>query len=301
MAKPFIITPRIEEILRTVHFYRYMTAIDVTYRLFSPGSLTHVRDILKLLCGGGDAIDNQYLFRFPLPQFSSGKTEKVFTLGSRGRDFLSRDVGLAVDWYFNPKHTRHLSHGLIIHNLTLTRFLVAAHVWCKKGTAFTLSALRTSYEMERHPATVEIVKDGKQERFKVIPDAWLLFDNSKEAVRLPVLLEIDRGSSYKERFKRHVRSRIEFLRSGAYQRMFGAAGCVIAYATTGELPEYRQSRCSAMRDWTREVLSEMNLKSWARILRFTSVVREEMYEPALFGAPVWLRPDRDSPLSLLEE
>jgi hypothetical protein len=36
MAKPFILTPRIEEILRTVHFYRYMTALDITYLLFSP-------------------------------------------------------------------------------------------------------------------------------------------------------------------------------------------------------------------------------------------------------------------------
>jgi hypothetical protein len=278
-----------------------MTAIDVTYRLFSPGSLTYVRDILKLLCGGEDAKDNQYLFRFPLPQFSSGKTEKVFTLGSRGRDFLSREVGMPVDWYFNPKHTRHLSHGLIIHNLTLTRFLVAAHVWCKRGTGFKLSELRTSYEMERHPATVEIVKSGKPERFKMIPDAWLLFDDLNENVRLPVLLEIDLGSSYRERFKCHVRSRIEFLRSGAYQKMFGAEGCVIAYATTGELPEYRQSRCNAMRDWTREVLTDMNLKSWAAILRFASVVREDMYEPGLFEAPVWLRPGSDSPLSLLEE
>lgn len=79
--KPFVITPRIEEILRTIHFYRYMTALDVAYRLYSPKSLTHVREVLKVLCGGSD------VFRFPLPQFN-GKTERVFTLGQKGRDYL---------------------------------------------------------------------------------------------------------------------------------------------------------------------------------------------------------------------
>src|SRR5512134_3227659 len=98
--KPVIITPRISEVLRTVHFYRYMTALDITYALFSSGSLTHVRDILKLLCGGGDNVENQYLYRFPLPQLSAGKTEKIFTLGSKGRDYLKNELGMSVDWYF---------------------------------------------------------------------------------------------------------------------------------------------------------------------------------------------------------
>ena len=53
-VKPVIITPRIEEILRAVHYYRYMTALDITHLMFSPGALTHVRDILRLLCGGND-------------------------------------------------------------------------------------------------------------------------------------------------------------------------------------------------------------------------------------------------------
>ena len=134
--KPLIITPRIEEILRTIHFYRYMTALDVTHLLYKRGALTHARDILKVLCGTDDYIDHQYLFRFPLPQFTSGKTEKVFTLGSRGRDYLVREAGTPVNWYFRPSQVRHLSHGIINHNLTLTRFLVCAtEVWTRRPFA----------------------------------------------------------------------------------------------------------------------------------------------------------------------
>jgi Replication-relaxation len=286
MAKPFILTPRFEEILRTVYFYRYMTAFDVAYRLFSPGSLTYVREILKVLCGGGDYIDNQYLFRFPLPQFSSGKAERVFTLGSRGRSFLVNSLGLAVDWYFKPHDTKRLSYGLIVHNLTLTRFIVAAHCLNNKETDTKLIRTRISYEIE------------KTKGVKVIPDGWLLFEKSGSFC--PILLEIDRGSAYKKDFKEHIKSRIEFIKSGAYEKMFGLKGGLIAYATTGELPEYKETRVKFMRLCSLEALSEMNMKSWASILRFTGVERRTMYESPLFGGPVWLRPDSDSPLPLLE-
>jgi hypothetical protein len=78
--------------------------------------------------------------------------------------------------------------------------------------------------MERAPGKVDVVKDGKQTVVKVIPDAWILFENTKAHLRTPVLLEIDRGSAYREKFKEHVRSRIEFIKSGAYGQMFGGKG-----------------------------------------------------------------------------
>src|SRR5512132_4414369 len=128
--------------------------------------------------------------------------------------------------------------------------------------------------MERSPGRVEVVRDNKRTSVKVIPDAWMLFHDRQENMRVPVLLEIDRGREYRDKFKNHVRSRIEFVRSGAYERMFAGKGCVIAYATTGELPEYRETRLTAMCGWTMEVLSEMQIKDWASILRFGAVVRK---------------------------
>jgi hypothetical protein len=282
--KPVIITPRIEEILRAVHFYRYMTALDITNLLFSPGSLTHARDILKLLCGGADNVENQYLYRFPLPQITSGKTEKVFTLGAKGREFLNNELGLSVNWYFRPQHVRHLSHGLMSHNLTLTRFLVCAHMFAKKS-AFVISNIRISYELEG----------------TVIPDAWILFQNRHDNLRSPILVEIDRGSEYKHSFKKHIWSRIEFIRTGAYQEMFSSRGCMVAYATTGERPEYREARVRAMRAWTREILEEMNMEDWGSILRFAAIERKKMFESRLFDGRLWRDPVADSPVTLLHD
>jgi hypothetical protein len=93
--KPIIINRRIEEILRTIHFYRYMTALDVANLLYSPSSLTYVRSLLSSLAGDADFKTAQYLYRFPLPNMSLGGTTRIFTLGSKGRDYLANEVGVA--------------------------------------------------------------------------------------------------------------------------------------------------------------------------------------------------------------
>lgn len=54
-----------------------------------------------------------------------------------------------------------------------------------------------------------------------------------------------------------------------------------------------------MRSWTMEALTEMNLKTWAPILRFTGIVRKDMYETRLFDGSLWQRPDSDRAVSLL--
>src|SRR3954465_11824267 len=172
--KPLLLTPRMEEILKVMHLYRYMTAVDVAYRVFKPGSLTHVREILSALSGGADYIERQYLYRFQLP--GEGNPERVYTLGSRGRDYLARDLGLPVTWYFRPHKVKHLSHAHVVHSLLLTRFLVAAEWWGRSQPDIRLSAVRTSYELAEKPGRVRIAgEDGRTELVKVIPDAWLSF------------------------------------------------------------------------------------------------------------------------------
>src|SRR2546430_7536263 len=114
-AKPIILTRRTEEILKTIYFYRYMTVYDVAYQLVSPSSRTHVREILSSLAGGADFQTNQYLFRFQLPHIASGNTEKIYTLGNKGRKFLVKELGLNADWYFRPYKLRQLSYNQIVH------------------------------------------------------------------------------------------------------------------------------------------------------------------------------------------
>ena len=301
--KPLVLTSRVEQVLEAVYFYRFMSALDVAYRLFSPGSVTYVREVLSELAGGRDYEPRQYLYRFPLPGTLTGNSPRVYTLGSRGRDFLANEVGKPVDWYFRPEKVKHFSHSHVMHNLLLTRFLVAALSWSKKHPEIRLARTRISYELARSPAVVQVSEEGRTETLKVVPDAWLLFERVRDGKverTFPVLLEIDRGTEYRQKFKQHVASRIELIRSGAYSEWFGVKSVVIAYTTTGQAPEYRNARLRSMRVWTNEVLEDLHMEDWASIFRFHSLTLESIYEAALFGGQVWYGLDTSEPMYLLE-
>src|SRR4051794_24104139 len=116
-TSPVVLSPRAVDILKAAYFYRYMGALDVCYRLFTPGTLARVRKTLSTLSGGEDFVPRQYLYRLRLE--GEGNAERVYTLGSRGRDFLATELGLPVSWYFRPHKIKHLSHAHIVHSLLL--------------------------------------------------------------------------------------------------------------------------------------------------------------------------------------
>jgi len=129
----------------------------------------------------------------------------------------------------------------------------------------SLAACRISYELSEQPPVVAIRnREGRQERVKVVPDAWLRFDRA-DGKKLPILWEIDRGREHQNRFRQHIASRVAFLVSGQYEKVFGERGARIAYLTTGERPEYGQVRVAAMCRWCLEVLSEQGKGNWASL------------------------------------
>jgi hypothetical protein len=295
--KPLIITSRDEQILRAIHQYRYMTALDVAWLLFKPSSHTHVREILSSLAGGQDLATHTYLCRFGLP--SVGNAERVFTLGSKGRSFLA-EHSLPMHWYFRPYKLKHFSASHVQHNLLVTRFIVAAHVWSRKQQSeFNLLKVRFGHEFGRTPAKVTREIKGNMTRVPVIPDAWLLFERVSNGNQLPIFLEINRGMEYQQRFKQHIRSRIQFIGDGGYTRTFGSRSVTVAYATTGQTPAYRDTRRKTMALWTREVLEELGKNNWAGVFRFASVDFKGLFDLALFEKPVWIRPDSPTPRTLL--
>ena len=295
VQKPLALTLKDEAILKTIYTYRYVTTLDIAYLLFRPTYLPYVRKRLARLAGGKDLQENTYLCRFYLPSVA-GNRERIFTLGSKGRDFLQGVLGHNVDWYFQPAKFKFFSYSAILHHLLLTRFLVAATWWCKSREDFSLLEERVSYEISRLPPKVTIDK----KTVTVIPDAWLLFEKNNE--KYAVLFELDRGMEYQQKFKEHVKARIELIRSGQYAKHFGVPGVIVSYVTTGQTPQYRETRVKTMNTWTREVLAEMNLKSWGEIFRFTAVEFDSLYDQAvgLFEEPLWIRPSTSGKVRLFE-
>jgi Replication-relaxation len=292
------LTFRDEDILQAVNTYRSMTAKDITSLFFSPSSINYARERLAALAGGEDGKERAYLYRVAMPT-RTGSRERVYTLGSAGREALL-SLGVPVEGYVPPYKADRLSHSHLAHQLTLTRFVVAANLWVRTHADYALAEMRLSYEIEKRIAKLH----GEKERAAalVIPDGWLLFERVADRARSPLLIEIDRGSEYQERFKNHVRGRIAFIHSGDYAKVFGMPAVMIAYVTTGQVPAYRETRVRTMAAWTREVLTELKMERWAGIFRFTSAVYETLYEDAqtLFEKPVWFRPDSpERPVPLL--
>ena len=190
-----------------------------------------------------------------------------------------------------------MSHAHIAHSLLLTRVLVAAHQWARRQEDVRLAGQRISYELSVDPPVVEIAGEEGKTPVKVIPDAWLLFERP-DGSRSSLLLEVDRGREYQAAFRAHVAARIEFLASGQYTRVFGTRGVRIAYVTTGERPEYRQSRLTAMCQWTQSLLAEQGREDWADVFRFCSLELSEVYQLPLFDGPVWRHPGSATPVSL---
>jgi Replication-relaxation len=254
------------------------------------------------MAGGGDFVGNQYLYRFRLPDVAIGN-QKIYTLGSKGRDFLESELGLSASWYFRPEKVRHLSYGQIMHSLVLTRFLVGSHWWaCGSGGEFKIGEVRICYDLAGTPVSVPVGDGEEVETLPVVPDAWIVFERVKAGGRVSyrVLLEVDRGTMYRQRIKRHVRARIEFVRSGGYERMFGTKAVLIVYATTGGRAEDTESRRRSLCGWTMEVLEEMRLSKWAGLFRFCALSFGEMYKEAPFAKRVWYLPDQERPVGLFE-
>lgn len=301
--RPYVLGKKGEDVLKAVHFYRYMTVLDVAYLLFAPKALVRVRQLLHSLCGGWDFVKNQFLYRFRLPDVTAGNPERVYVLGAKGREFVSGELGLQVDRGFRHDEGKHLSFSQVRHNLSLTRLLVASQRWVAGVESLKISEIRICYDLSGVVEKVEVEERGRRESVPGVPDAWLHFERDKAGAsggRFPLLLEVDRGTMYRQRFKRHVASRIEFVRSGGYKRLFGTEAVLIAYVATGGTEESEEGRRRALSGWTMEVLKEQRRERWARTFLFGSVPFGQIYARALFEERLWYRPGREEPVGLFE-
>src|SRR5687768_7622159 len=212
---PAVLTAREEEIIKTVAYYRYMTARDLTNLLFAKTSITWMRGLLADLSGKDDLQTHHYLCRFTLPSHGATR-ERVYVVGAKGRRLL-REQGTPVSDYFRPNRLKFLSYGYVIHNLILTRTMITAALWAKDHPAFSLTDKRICYELTG----------------KVVPDCWLRFEQQADDGRYvhPIIFEIDRGMENKDQFRAHVRGRINYLQSGEYKKTFDTEYATIVYAT----------------------------------------------------------------------
>jgi hypothetical protein len=90
---------------------------------------------------------------------------KGFTRSEAGREFLESEIGLRVNWHVRPEKETHMGFSQLMHNLVLTRVLVAAHRFAKHAPDFRLTEVRICYELSGSPPNVDVERQGKRRRF----------------------------------------------------------------------------------------------------------------------------------------
>src|SRR5207249_4337159 len=140
----------------------------------------------------------------------------------------------------------------------------------------------------------------REETVTLIPDAYLEFRHTKESgkeEKIPILLELDRGTEDQRFFRKRLRAYVVFLKSRAFESMFTVKSITVAYATT-----VGHKRVEQMRDWAHQEFALTREPGWlSQLFLFTTLPEAiDAIEPAqLFLDPVWYVPiDDDNPVSL---
>jgi hypothetical protein len=291
------------ELLLACWQYGLLTAGDFQHLLMLR-SRSHVRTLLGELCRGERDAKRGYLFRVPLPHARPGGTEHVYFLGSRGRHYLAREEGLPVTGYWRPPgKAQQLTFGRLLHDLAVNRFLICLRSWCNSQQDIRLAEFRTQDEIAREPLLAEAANNSTAEEgpSRVVPDAWVnvqLLNPAPPHKSSPLLIEIDRGTTWRQVFSQRVAARLSYIRpNGLYRKIFATDRVRILYLTTG------CTRRDTLARWCQQTLADEDREDWARVFLFAEASFATMYETAhsLFSDAVWVIPGQHTPVRLFGE
>jgi hypothetical protein len=297
-AKPVWLSNVDIRIIRTIATHHYMTAKDIAYSVYEPTSLTYVRSRAARLAGCADHIPNQYLYRFSRPHTDPGRSEKVFTVGTKGRDLLASLQGVDdMDRRFRPYKLQALRYSFLLHALLLSRFIAAGTFWSRQQSEYDLVESHLHYELAKNRRLTSITLQGKP--VSVIADAFLCFERVADGSRFPLLFEADCGTESGRTFRQHVHNRLAYLQSPQYEQLAKTSAGRVCYLTIGQHPRYKETRRTAMQRFTQDVLAELDMAHWASVFLFASVDYHHLFQTPLFDQPRWYHPDSQTPVSLL--
>jgi hypothetical protein len=243
---------------------------------YKPGSLKGVKRHLKTL------VVNQYVQfgGYAVEHRAEGRirhsTRYYYTMGPEGMRYLA-NAGYDVNEAWRAAREVD-KHGLFVaHELQLNDIIIAAALIKKADPRFYLESFTHERILKRRPYKVRLPDN---QRFSLIPDAFLDFRNTFNSQHFPVLLEHDRGTEEQFFFKRKIHAYIALLTAQAFREMFGATTMTVAFTTfEGE------RRLMKMREWTRQVLAQHNV---AR--RIGTAFRFAALPQPLFPGTAWLDP-----------
>ena len=292
---PLVITPVYDKLLRDLNILQRATAQQLCRLNYKMGMLTTVKARLKDLTEAG----------FVLPLFHPLiKLPYVYCLNRKGLQYLD-GIGIDVRDYFRPSEEKETERNFLFreHMLAISDVLIHALLFERAEPAFRLEKLLHERFFKNHPIKATYTRNNKQEHKTLVPDAYVEFIHTKEGgkeVKIPVILELDRGTEEQKFFRRRLAAYIVFLKSRTFETIFNVKSMTIAFATTKD-----HNRLNKMREWARLEFSLTQEPKWlSDLFLFTALPEhiEEIEPRQLFLDPVWYVPSDDThPVSLLGE
>jgi hypothetical protein len=259
----FVVTGVYHMLLEAILELKLVSAEQLTRRYYKAGSLITVKNRLTLLQRNG------FVDFVKLPT-TEGNAPYIYFLARKGRTYF-RDLDGDIKEYFRPGREKQKHLPYLMHMLELNDILVAASLFPKFASAFTLVDLLHDIDLYHNPLDVttersvkarvegEIKETWREETIKIIPDALLEFRRVPSIIpgkpydRVGIWLEHNRNGGAK-RVKPKIRAMVEVIASGRYRTLLDVDNLKVAITTSGG--EYRKRK---LRTWTEEVLEDMAL------------------------------------------
>jgi hypothetical protein len=261
--------------------FHYLSAIQLTRLLFSPGSLTYVRrHVMELFHGG-------YLRRVFLPTITPmGSSRAIYCLDAKGYRYL-KPRGLAPHGRFRPDEDATREWLFLSHTLAANDVLIAAHLLSAQPIGVTIAHVTTERELKR---SVVYVSDAAH-RIGVAPDGWVDFRQGSRQTCLA--FELDRGTVERKAVQRKVRAYLHYTQ-GPYQEAFGTRSLTVVFITTAG-----ERRLTELLTWSEAALAAEAAQTRADLFRFAALDAASIPPVDLFFGPRFLRPFDPHPLPLL--
>jgi Replication-relaxation len=246
MNKVFIITPIYDKLLRGdekmpvgLYHLHLLTAAQLTRLHYSMGSYKAIRQRLNNLA------DNGYVVIDAIPEkFHRGPN--YYTLGPKGIRYLS-DIGLEVDTSLRASKETNKSYMHIKHLIELNDIFIAAFRVSTLDPRLYVAAYAHERALKRLPYRTMVYGAS----FGLVPDGFIDFHRRREGdidLRLPVLLEHDRGWEREQQFKKKIIAYRAYLQ-GAFKADFEVLNITVIVTTCTDM-----QRVTNLRKWTWDVV-----------------------------------------------
>lgn len=218
-------TPR-EKIRSVLAEFKYLTASQVTRLLYSPSSITHVKELLRDLVDHGEVLS--------LGGRGTG-LPRVYTLSAQG----SRTLGLPQR--IRPSEEKDKTPPFLHHTLLVNDALIGARLLPRDVPGLVLAHQFHEREL-RGKLSASLAPDASLE--------FLLRDSHNDLWRYFFHVEVYRHLPKKKGFQQKVLGYVSLATSGKHQELFGTNAFIVALFCSSE------TLSKTLKAWTEEALSQ---------------------------------------------